>query len=297
MNEQTTSGMADDGEEVEFGTITVEEVERGRKQVKSGGAFFTWEEGYSTIRLLPAAKGQAKPWVIYHQHFLDKYLGGQDALRFVCRQKSGQGRCPGCERHDQLMQSKNTIDKTRAKDWKPKARVLTPGIDRKDEESGVQIFAYGAMVYKGMGDLLTDAQVYGRDFTNPLDGADLVVKKYKEDGYYKYKVAIRPADETGDHKLLAQTREQRRKWCDARPDLSIHTMVPSYAEIVEMEGKLRAAATGRTYSPPAATAQPAVQAPASSPAPISPPTGGFDAGGTVEGEVARDQGVDDDIPF
>lgn len=293
------SGVAPTGL-VKFGTITKEAAAEAKKKVKSGaGNFYQWKDGINTIRVLPPPPGESAAWVIVYQHFFRNWSGGQKSFSFNCPKRMGQGRCPGCEQEEALLKTGNPVDKDKAKEFRAKPRVFALIVDRKDEEAGVQIAAFGSMVLEQMVELIEDDDVYGADFTHPFEGDDLVVKRWEEKGFIKYRVNIR----NGDHDRLAETEEQMVKWIESAPSLTPHVQVQTYEQLMQRAAELTAEARGE----PAPVRQPAIATtakhkPAAMPEPAPDPepaaAGPFaDATGGMTAAAASDAGLTDDAPF
>lgn len=226
---------------VKFGGITAASAAKSRKAVKSGRAnFFKFKMGTNLVRFLPPPEGEDKPWVITHQHYLRNWAGGKKALIFNCPLKAGEGACPACQKADELMGTGNAADKTKAEDLRPRPRVFANIIDRKDEEAGVQIAAFGSMILDQMCEYIEDPELYGADFTHPFSGDDLAIKRSEKGGRTEYKVNIR----TGDNERLAETEDQMIKWLETAPNLNPYTEILTYEQIVAAGQALQEEAQG-----------------------------------------------------
>lgn len=232
---------------LKFGGMTRDAAVRSRKEVKAGSAnFFKFKDGStSVVRFLPPPVGAQVPWVICHQHFLKNWAGGKRPLVFNCPLKAGESACPACEREEQLRGSGNPADIAKANDMAPRARVYANIIDRKDEETGVQIVAFGSMILEQLVEFIEDEEVYGRDYTHPFEGDDITVKRTTDNDRTTYKVNIRG----GDHPRLAVTDEQMIKWIETAPNLNRYTEVLPYEVIQNAAHALRVEAQGGTQAP------------------------------------------------
>lgn len=279
---------------VKFGGITKEAAQKSRKQAKSGKAnFFKFKDGTNTVRFLPPPVGADVPWVITHQHYLRNWAGGKKALIFNCPMKANEGACPACEREEALLATGNTADKRKADDFRPRPRVFANLIDRKDEETGVQIASFGTMILEQLVELIEDEESYGQDFTHPFEGDDLAIKRGEDQGRTTYKVNIR----VGDNDRLAVTEEQMVKWIDTAPNLNRYTEILTYEQITEASNALREEATGvKTPQKPAKQAVAVAPTNTKSIAPAKT-TAGLDDGGTLESAAGSSDGEVDDSGF
>lgn len=230
---------------MKFGGITKEAAENARKRVKSGSQqFYEWKDGLNVLRFLPPPPGKDAAWVITSQHFLKNWAGGGKVLSFNCPKQMMEGRCPACDRYEQLMASGNPVDRERAAEYRPRYRVFANVIDRNDEEAGVQVVGFGKMILDQITELVTSDDVYGQDFSHPLEGDDLVIKRGKEKGFTKYSVNIRNARVPGEHDRLAATDEQIIKWLEVAPDLQTYATVLSYEDLIHKAAEMTAEARG-----------------------------------------------------
>jgi hypothetical protein len=267
---------------VKFGGISRGAAERSRKQVKSGSAnFYKFKMGTNLVRFLPPSEGEEVPWVIVYQHYLRNWGGGKRALIFNCPLKAGEGPCPACEEEERLASTGNAADKKASEDYRPRPRVFANIIDRKDEEAGVQIAAFGSMILDQLCELIEDEEVYGADFTHPFEGDDIAIKKGEDSGRTTYKVNIR----TGSHDRLAKTEEQMVKWIETAPNLGRYTEILSYEQIVEAGQALEEESQGTSRRRASAKRQ------------VAEPSSSSFGARALESAATDDEGEKDDVDY
>lgn len=215
---------------IKFSPISKDAVLRSKQALPNSGSIFKFKEGKNILRVLPALEGKELPWVETYSHYHGNWANSDKALVFNCPKQMAGQRCPSCEQYSKLMATGNPIDYKNARNYSPVLRVYASIIDRKEPEVGVQVVAFGLSVLKGLQNLLIDEDIYGEDFTHPLEGADLIVtKETKGKEYPKYSVSIRARE----YDRLADSADQMREWLQARPDLDSYAKVLPYDVIMQ----------------------------------------------------------------
>jgi hypothetical protein len=185
------------------------------------------KEGIYTVRFLPPPMGRQSPFVMVHQHFIDKDDGSKAVFACPRMMKKPAEFCPVCDRADKMKASGDPADFEAAKKFFPSFRVFANVINRDDEERGVLVLGFGKMIHKDLIALRRDTKE-GGDFTNPEeDGFDILITR-KGLTMKNTKYTLRPARNStplGDMSLI-----------EAQPDLSRYLNVPTSEEIYEMLG-------------------------------------------------------------
>lgn len=233
-----------------FSSVTPDALKKANKAISAGRrGYYKWEDGVNLLRVLPGLPGQ-DPWVIYQEHYIANWGGGDKALKFICPRAHGGGRCPACEHADKLRASGNPADAKKASKFDPKTRVAVYVIDRKNEEGGPLLAQFGSQVFEQMHELLSDEDMYGQDFTHPLSGDDLAIKrgKNKKSGYIEYKVNI----SNKSRERLAESDEQIIKWLEfaQRKPIAGFVKLQTYEQIMHEAATLEAEAKGVNPPPP-----------------------------------------------
>ena len=189
----------------------------------SSGDFMKLRVGRNVVRVLPPLEGQATPFVMTFQHFIE-LPGMAQKVVFNCPRRMANQPCPACRKADDLRATGNPLDYDLAKQFTSRPRVYVAVIDRDDEDAGPKILAVGKTIYEDLIDLRNDPD--GGDYTNPANGYDVVIRRQgtgKEDTKYKVSLA-RDESQVG-------TEEQMDQWLEMMPDLRTRALVPSARDI------------------------------------------------------------------
>lgn len=162
------------------------------EQETSRTEFEYWKPktGDNNIRIL-----DADPWVVetgYH------YEVGPKEETVTCPKLTdpafgGRDSCSLCDFVSKLRKSGkegNAEDKELAGDLASSRRYFTHVIDLNEPEKGVQVFAFGVMIYKAILGLITHPD-YGADLIDHKKGFDLILKKTGKDRDTEYQLNAR----------------------------------------------------------------------------------------------------------
>lgn len=159
-----------------YEAYTPEAAQEERDAIQAGSSsFLKIGEGRHVLRFLPPKVGQRSPFTKVWQHFINM-PGRPDPIRFLCPAKEAKKFCPVCKKAQQLIDSSKESDRKKGFDIRAKRRIYANVIHRDQEEEGVQIFAFGVMIYKALTAIAADEDA-GGDFTDPITGFDIVVER------------------------------------------------------------------------------------------------------------------------
>lgn len=113
-----------------------------------------------------------------------------------------------------------------AKKLYPKMRVYAPVVVRGEEDKGVQIWAFGKMVYQALLTIMLDED-YG-DITDPKSGRDVKVRCTKPPGQQWAKTEVLPR---GKATKLSTDTKQAKEWITNIPNIDDMFQVKSYDEL------------------------------------------------------------------
>lgn len=215
-----------------WGTFEVEDAQEEKEELAAmgGGAFLKLAAGKNVWRFLPPPLGKRTPFVKAYQHYIE-VPGQPSGVSFNCPQCMEKGRkCRACVEVNALKNTGNRSDYEAAMQMAAKVRVYTNVISRANPEAGPQIAAFGKMIYEQLLALREDPTT-GGDFTDPMEGFDIVITKTGEKKSTKYDV--KPA------RLPSPLGEL--EWIEMQQDLTRFTLVPTDEEI---QNKLSEAAFG-----------------------------------------------------
>lgn len=207
--------------------FTFEDAEEVKKATESTGTFFKLKSGKNQLRICPARQG-SKPVVVTYNHFVELIPGDKTSkINFNCPKKMARRPCPICAKAEKLINTGSKSDRDRAFELFPTCRVYTNVIDRRDEDAGAQVFAFGKTVLGGLQIIHEDSG----DFCNPgPDGFDIIVRKTGE-GMTGTKYAVTKSD----HKApLLDDASAMSGTIDMVTDLSTFARVPSNEEMADM---------------------------------------------------------------
>jgi hypothetical protein len=219
---------------VQYGSYTLDAVERELKQMKGGDTWLKLEVGKNLLRFLPPAVGVPSPFVIASMHFVST-PGETQTFSFPCPKRTKKQRCPLCEKADSYHHSGNPQDQELAKDLWPRKRIFAYVINRLDEEAGPILFGFGVQIHEQLTDLRKNKEIGDMDFCDPINGYDIVIERVgtkRTDTEYK----VRPRMEKGAVKFskLHDDPEVMNTWITGQPNIALldHMIVPTYDDIV-----------------------------------------------------------------
>ena len=175
--------------------------------------FFKPKPGSNVLRMLPAVKGAAYPWVVAHQHFFN--WPGVGDVSFNCpRLTDPDGthdkRCAVCMKIEQLRKTGSDSDRKMADDMRGSRRVFSKVIDREEPQKGVQVYAFGSMVHDRLVYFRGNDAFGNKDFTNPQTGFDLIISKTGSGMQTRY-----ATDLAREPSPLGKNIEQMVAWLEA----------------------------------------------------------------------------------
>jgi hypothetical protein len=99
----------------------------------------------------------------------------------------------------------------------PKTRVFAPVIVRGEEDKGVRLWGFGVTIYKALLALAEDEDI--GDFTDVMQGWDMVVEQSAGNPYPETSVRIKPKQTT-----LSDKNEEVDLWLKTQPNpVDVHT--------------------------------------------------------------------------
>ena len=154
-----------------------------REKVDYEKIFWRPTPGKHTIRVVPAASNPAYPFKELYFHY--------GIAKFPMLALTNWGE------QDPIVDFVNELKKTSDKDnWSlagklsPKMRIFAPVVVRGEEDKGVRLWGFGKNIYKSLLALAEDEDV--GDFTDVLNGWDLVVEQTPGNPYPETSVRIKP---------------------------------------------------------------------------------------------------------
>lgn len=93
----------------------------------------------------------------------------------------------------------------------PKTRIFAPVVVRGEEDKGVRLWGFGVTIYKALLSLAEDEDI--GDFTDIMNGWDLVVEKTKGNPYPETSVRIKPKQTP-----LSEDTDLVEKWQKEQPN-------------------------------------------------------------------------------
>jgi len=156
---------------VKYGSFDATEAEKQLKEFDSGSTFFKIPEGRTVVRVLPPKAGKKTPIKLVNQH---RIVVGDKVIVFVC---PGAAVCPACAQWEVLRKSRSDEEREFAREtFAPRQSAYTNAIDRGDPEKGPRVWNFGKNIFSSMISIRNDPES-GGDFTDPVDGFDLIVKR------------------------------------------------------------------------------------------------------------------------
>jgi len=174
-----------------------------REKIDFSKIFWKPEFGKQTIRIVPAVNNPAYPFTELKFHF--------NIGKFPMIALSNFGK------QDPIDEFVKELRKTDDKDnWSlsgklnPKLRIYAPVIVRGEEDQGVRLYGFGVTIYKALLALAEDEDI--GDFTDVINGWDLVVDKQKGNPYPETSVRIKPKQTP-----LSEDNKQVELWLKEQP--------------------------------------------------------------------------------
>ena len=208
-----------------FSEQSVEEFTK--EEPRAGSSFIKFEQERTRVRVLPPLKGEVKCFTPIYEHWYTP-PGKDRAVYLLCPRRLKGSRCPVCEEADSLMSSGLAPDLEAAKGLYPKQKFLYRAIVRNPDGSNSEpkILKVSWTVHKDLKLLMEETG----DFSHPLHGYDLVIRKSKEKGaiYTSYKVAQKPTSK------LADTKEEMLIYLKNPVDLTRATTALEYGALKQL---------------------------------------------------------------
>ena len=171
------------------------------------------KEGKNVVRFLPPQVGARAPWVIVQQHYVrEPNVPDAQLIVFPCPAKMYNLPCPVCTEANRLSRTGNKADREEAYKLWPKMRVFAEVINTDEPDRGVQVFAFGKMIYNQLRNIRNDVDS-GGDFTHPETGFDIII--HREGAGLNTKYDVRPSRH--------ETVLSNMNWLDMRADLERFT--------------------------------------------------------------------------
>jgi len=156
---------------------------QNREKTDYSKIFWTPELGKQTIRIVPSAFNPTYPFTELKFHY--------NIGKFPMIALSNFGK------QDPIEEFVKELKKTNDKDnWSlagklyPKTRIFAPVVVRGEEEKGVRLWGFGVTIYKALLALAEDEDI--GDFTDVINGWDMVVEKVQGNPYPETTVRIKP---------------------------------------------------------------------------------------------------------
>lgn len=159
---------------VQYGSFDLEDVDGIDEELaKGGGSYIKLAVGKNVVRFIPPLPG-TKGFLMVHEHQLN--LPNGDYVSFACPRLMAKKRCMICRKADKLKTTGNPADYDKAKEIFARKRIYSNVIDRRDEETGPKVFAFGIKIWTQLKVLRQDEDV-GGDFTDPKEGFDIIINR------------------------------------------------------------------------------------------------------------------------
>lgn len=158
-----------------------------REKVDYDKVFWKPSNGKHTVRIVPSAFNPAFPFTELKFHYgVGKYpilalsnFGSQDPVEEFVKE---------------LRKTSDKDNWSLSGKLSPKTRVFAPVIVRGEEEKGVRLWSFGVTIYKALLALAEDEDI--GDFTDVMNGYDMVVEQTPGNPYPFTTVRIRPKTST-----------------------------------------------------------------------------------------------------
>ena len=222
---------------VKYSSFSLEDAEKEEAALAemNKGKFHKLHNGKNKVRFLPAKLG-AQVFVKASQHFVQ--VGSMErGVSFNCPRKMANQPCLVCNDAEFLGATGSSVDYDLAGKLFANFRVYGNVIDREHPEIGPVTLAFGKKVYDELIKIRKD-EADGGDFTDPVEGFDIIIEKSGELLNTRY--AVRPSNK-GSTPLGDNT------WIDIQADLSRYARVPTTEELATLlaSSKYESATLGR----------------------------------------------------
>ncbi len=216
---------------VKYGDYTLDDAEDDQEDLDSsrGGMIFKWQSGKNIIRVIPPLPDRKWRLRIY-EHLIN--VPGVGWVSFVCPRLMAKEFCPGCDKRDKLLRSRNKVDLKFAKDLRPRRNNYANAILRKEEEAGPRVINFGPQIEEQLIEMRKDPDL-GGNFVHPIKGFDIVVRKKGEKLNTEYKVY--PVGK-GRSTPLHEDASIMNTWIENQHALERFAVVPNADQI---EAKMR----------------------------------------------------------
>jgi hypothetical protein len=172
--------------------------------------FWKPELGKQTIRIVPSAFDPTFPFKEVKMHY------GVGKYPMVALSNFGK--------QDPIEEFVKELRKTNDKDnWSlsgklnPKTRIFAPVVVRGEEDQGVRLWGFGITIYKALLALAEDEDI--GDFTDVINGWDMVVEQVQGNPYPETTVRIKPKQTA-----LSDNNDHVDSWLKVQPNpLEVHT--------------------------------------------------------------------------
>jgi len=166
--------------------------------------FWKPEFGKSTVRIVPSFFNPEFPFSELKFHY--------DIGKYPMLALSNFGKQDPVEEF--IKELKKTDDKDNwslAGKLNPKTRIFAPVVVRGEEDKGVRLWGFGITIYKALLALAEDEDI--GDYTDVINGWDLVVEKVKGNPYPETTVRIKPKQLplSDDNNLVEQWLKEQPK--------------------------------------------------------------------------------------
>lgn len=214
---------------VQYGGFSVEDAQEVAEEAAKGavGGWLTLADGRNVLRVLPARLG-GKAIVTIPQHWV-KLPGQEKGASINCAQLMMRKPCIICDYQARLMASGNAADYKIAKDLTARRQNFCAVIQRKDEGRGPLLMRFGKTILDDLIDMRAD-EINGGDFTDPVNGFDVIVKRKGSGLETEYKTT------KGATCPLHDDAEVMNMWLEKLPNLDLLRAIPSEEDILEQCG-------------------------------------------------------------
>lgn len=217
----------------------VDEMDAAFEQRGKPSEYMRLEVGKNVVRFMPPLPGKGKAIRVLQEHYI-QLPGLERAVRFACPRLHKKGKCPACERATALSRTGNPIDRKKADDFWPRPRAYVNVIDRRQEDDGPKILAFGKGIWKDLKLIRNDPEE-GFDFTDPgPEGLDVIITRVGE-GRYDTNYSVR----------LARTPQPlgNDEWLKEQFDLDTMFAIPTYAQAQQQLTPTAGKDGGQTSTP------------------------------------------------
>ena len=180
----------------------------GQQKEKTDYSEIFWKPsiGKQTLRIVPSVYDPAFPFKELKFHY------GIGKYQMIALSNFGK--------QDPIEEFVKELRKTNDKDnWSlsgklnPKTRIFAPVVVRGEEDKGVRLWGFGVTIYKALLALAEDEDV--GDYTDVINGWDLVVEQQQGNPYPETSVRIKPRQTP-----LSDNNDQVDSWLKKQPNPS-----------------------------------------------------------------------------